>query len=46
MIGGSKNNRENYPRKAFEHKKEKPGLNLTFEQLSPEVHRFISYWEY
>ena len=23
-----------------------PGLNLTFEQLGPEVHRFISYWEY
>ena len=27
MIGRSKYNRENYPRKAFEHKKEKRGLN-------------------
>ena len=29
MIGGSKNNKANYPRNAFEHKKKKPGLNLT-----------------
>ena len=29
MIGNSKNIRENYPEKAFEHKKKKPGLNLT-----------------
>ena len=29
MIGSSKNNRENYPRKCFDHKKKKPGLNLT-----------------
>ena len=29
MDGSSKNNRENYPRKCFEHKKKKPRLNLT-----------------
>ena len=28
MIGSSKNNRENYLRNPFDHKKEKPGLNL------------------
>ena len=27
MIGSSKNNRENYPKNAFEHKKKKPGLS-------------------
>ena len=44
MIGGSKTEKI-IREKAFEHKKKKPGLNLTFEQLGPEVHRFISYWE-
>ena len=29
MIGTCKHNRENYPRKCFEHEKKKPGLNLT-----------------
>ena len=30
VIGSSKNNRENYPKKnALEHKKKKTGLNLT-----------------
>ena len=29
MIGSSKNNRENFRENAFEHKKKKPGLNLT-----------------
>ena len=29
MIGSSKNNRENYPRKCFRAPEKKPGLNLT-----------------
>ena len=29
MVGGSKNNREIIRENVFEHKKKKPGLNLT-----------------